>query len=363
MSKTADVRVLTGNNTRYDEIDGVEITPAFTLRRRSSILDCVAPICARKPDWLILQYNPFSYGKWGLNPYVPKLVSRVKRQSPTTRVAVMVHEMFLVFAFERWQTTIMTTWQRLQFWQLGRQADIMFFSSMSYIDLVSSWFPSTPLRHLPVGCNIDAVDLTAAEARRQLGIADDEFVLGFFGGTRIFRNVEQVIAAATALAATGVKTVLLMIGDGSAEPVKPVPGLRVVAAAKLPASEVSLRFRAMHVYLAPYADGASTRRGTFVAGLAHGLPIVSTIGTNSDKLISDQNGRSCLLVDATDAVAFTNAVLRLAAQPDQRAQLAKSCESFFSNQFTWQKICDAMFEALKSVSGHPTSAQRTRTSV
>ena len=71
LAKSAAVTIVTSSTVSCDPIDEVEIIPVFDPQHRRSIGRIGNVIAAGQPDWLILQFNQFSYGKWGLNPYLP----------------------------------------------------------------------------------------------------------------------------------------------------------------------------------------------------------------------------------------------------------------------------------------------------
>ncbi len=70
-------------------------------------------------------------------------------------------------------------------------------------------------------------------------------------------------------------------------------GERVVSAGLLADRDASLHLQACDVMIQPYVDGASARRTTLMAALAHGRAIVTTIGSLSG-LVDDDRMRSSL---------------------------------------------------------------------
>src|SRR5258708_23500443 len=72
----------------------------------------------------------------------------------------------------------------------------------------------------------------------------------------------------------------------------------------LAADEVSRRLAAVDVYLAPYIDGISTRRGAFIAGLEHRLPTVGTYGVHTDRCLLEENHKAFALIDSADRSGF-----------------------------------------------------------
>ncbi len=167
-------------------------------------------VAADRPDWLLLQYNPFSYGRRGLNLSLPRVVRASSGTSPGTRFALFAHEQFV--PVHDWKHAVMTTWQRWQFRQLGRAADVIFSSIDVWAAGNRRRFPGTPVVHMPVGSNLPRVAIGRAEARARLGLTDGDAVLGVFGRTHNSRLMAPLGHAIAAARAAGHRPVLLYIG-------------------------------------------------------------------------------------------------------------------------------------------------------
>src|SRR5205823_11906987 len=111
---------------------------AFAPSRRRSVLGLVKRIAERQPDWVILQFNQFSFGRWGLNPLLPLALKRIKRRCPQTRLGVMFHEDFVPPI--TWKFRIMRIWQKWPFKSIGRTADVVFFSISPWVTRYGGWF-------------------------------------------------------------------------------------------------------------------------------------------------------------------------------------------------------------------------------
>ena len=94
LARSSDVAVLTGAPAP-DPIPGVRVRTAFAADDPASVWGLACPVAQDRPDWVLLQYNPFSYGRWGWNPHLPRVMRRIKRDAPGTRLALMVHEPFV----------------------------------------------------------------------------------------------------------------------------------------------------------------------------------------------------------------------------------------------------------------------------
>src|SRR5689334_17096209 len=96
LSAQADVTILTAAAARPPApIANVEIRGVFDPRCPATAGAIVNEITRGRPDWVVLQYNPFAYGRRGLNLHLPRAMRRIRSLSPGTRVAVMFHETYV----------------------------------------------------------------------------------------------------------------------------------------------------------------------------------------------------------------------------------------------------------------------------
>ena len=103
----------------------------------------------------------------------------------------------------------------------------------------------------------------------------------------------------------------------------------------VPAPQVSAAFLSSDLCLLPYRDGASYRRGSFMAALEHGMAIVSTPSRVPYPDLSD--GETLLLAPPDDPAALTAACARIFSDPELRSRLGENARAL-SRQFTWQSI-------------------------
>ena len=205
---------------------------------------------------------------------------------------------------------------------------------------------------IPIGSNIPAQSISSAErmAHRQgLGYAAQDLVIGYFGFLNRSKGGLMLIRTLHALIQSGLPAQLLMIGDrvGASDPTNHAYLQEVEALAQnlgvadriqwtgfLPDSAVSLALTACDLMLLPFTDGASLRRGSLMAALAHGCPIVTTI---PDDLTGFVDGQDLLFVPREDAQAAAQAVSRIAQDPALAQALGAQARQV-SRQFTWESI-------------------------
>ena len=167
---------------------------------------------------------------------------------------------------------------------------------------------------------------------------------------------EDLIEALSRLVQAGRDVRLVMIGAkvGSSDPTNQAYlarveqliqaaglGERVVWTGYLPDSEVTATWKATDVCVLPYRDGASKRRGTLMAALAHGVPIVTT--TPQLPVAHFRDGENMLLVPPSNPQALSSAVARIADDLALQQRLAAGALGL-SRQFTWPAIAAATLD-------------------
>jgi glycosyltransferase involved in cell wall biosynthesis len=110
---------------------------------------------------------------------------------------------------------------------------------------------------------------------------------------------------------------------------------RVQWTGRLPDAGVSEALAVCDALLMPYEDGASLRRGTLMAGLAHGCAIVTTVPATP--LPELEEGRDLLTIPVGDDAAAAAALQRIAADAQLAATLRDGALAA-ARRFTWEEI-------------------------
>jgi glycosyltransferase involved in cell wall biosynthesis len=122
----------------------------------------------------------------------------------------------------------------------------------------------------------------------------------------------------------------------------------------VPEEEVSAYLLAADICVLPYRDGASFRRGSLMAALTHGLPIVTTrtpgeqptpTAFSIPRLV---NGKNVLLVPPEDPSEIANAVQRLIADPGLRERIGRGAREL-SEHFRWEDIAARHLEVYRAL--------------
>lgn len=209
-----------------------------------------------------------------------------------------------------------------------------------------------PLAQIPIGSNIQTYTpnhIELAEVRETLGLREDDCLLGYFGFLNESKGADTLLRAVAQL---DERFHLVFIGGqtGSSDAANNAAFLASLEAliAELDLTErvhwtgfladdtrVSTYLHAADLMVMPYRDGASLRRGTLMAALAHGRPLITTRPTTPTPELAHQENVWFVPVD--DAAAVAAAVQTLAASPAMREQLGTAATAVAAG-FTWDKI-------------------------
>ncbi|WP_218079980.1 glycosyltransferase family 4 protein [Anthocerotibacter panamensis] len=305
-----------------------------------------------KPDWLILQYNPFLYARRGFNPWLVAAVYQAKQAHPGLKLALMAHELFM--PPDNLKFAVMGAFQRLQLWVLLGMTEVVFTSIERWAEMIQPWAPQKPILPIPVGSNIPVQLISEDQKRalrRELGIPEDGFILGSFGSAHYGRMQGLVLKTFRHLREAGLPVHLLFIGSGSDElkaacPPQLRPFLHTTGF--LEPRQASHHLQVIEVFLAPFLDGISARRTSALSGLAHGLPVLSTVGHATDAYWQQEFPES--LVAVSDEAGLTRLALQCAQDEQLRTQWAQKGYELYQKRFTWPAIAGQMLKTLAKYS-------------
>ena len=304
------------------------------------------------PDVLHIQYQSAAYG---LHPAINLLPWYVRFRGASPKTAVTFHDLRVPYVFPkagplRWWSVV----------ELARRSDATIVTNVEDHVVLNSYRFGERVQIIPIGSNVHVAspaDHTRTITRERWGYGMDDIVLCYFGFLNESKGGESLIQALSVLAEGRSNVYLLMIGGkiGSSDPQNRAYLERVetmIADLSLldrvqwtgftSQAEVSANFMASDICVLPYLDGVSFRRGSFMAALAHGLPIVTTQpGLPLGDLV---NGENVMLVSRDDVAELAAAIAQLIDTPDLRKQLADAARQL-SLSFDWEQIARRTLEA------------------
>jgi polysaccharide biosynthesis protein PslF len=301
-------------------------------------------------DWISWQYQPAIYGgKWSF--YNSMLAWLAQRSS---RLITTFHTL-------TYPSPLSPT--RLNAFAISALSHQIVVTNEKHRQELLRLYPKAKSKHhlIPVGSNIlpdhekwQNRDAIYTQIRQKLGIAPRQLLISNFGLIYPDKNLEALVHAVGQLHTSGHSVHLLLIGQvrPSSQPylakIKNLvqqAGLEndVTWVHDCPVDEVSDYLFASDIYAVPYKDGLTTRRGSALAGMAHGLPTVSTKGPATPDIFV--GGENILLTPLEDETAFFQALLDLVTSSEKRHRLGNAARGL-SVQFSWEFIARQFAQVL-----------------
>jgi glycosyltransferase involved in cell wall biosynthesis len=234
---------------------------------------------------LFVQYVPQAFGLRGMNvPFCLWLLRRSRRQ----RVAVLFHEVAFPRGSRRLALAALAEATRAMARIVIRAAHELYVTIPGWEPLLRELGCEQRPVWLPTSSNVPAsVDPEVRRAARERALGGRPGPLvGHFGTygppiAALLREVLPPILAAPGRAA-------LLVGRGSdrfAEELRArLPGGRIEATGELPLEQIASHLAACDILVQPFPDGVSSRRGTVMACLAAGLPVVTNDGQLTESM-------------------------------------------------------------------------------
>jgi glycosyltransferase involved in cell wall biosynthesis len=214
-----------------------------------------------------------------------------------------------------------------------------------------------PIARIPIGSNIAVsppANFSREAWREVMRLPANIFLIGYFGFINATKGVDTLAHAVRLMAEKDPNVELVIIGGQTGDSDKTniqqadeaerlIGGLgisrRVRWTGFIPPEHVSAYLMACDVIALPYKDGVSFRRGTLMAALAHGCPIVTTMPEVETPELVD--GGAMRLVPPNNPHRLAEVLLELRNDDAQRAQLGLGAAGL-AQQFRWETIATAL---------------------
>ena len=207
------------------------------------------------------------------------------------------------------------------------------------------------LTEVPIGSNIAIAPAgDGAATRAAIGAPPRGPLLVHFGLVYPGKGLETLLSALALVRATHADAHLVVAGDTRERDLGYRSDLEALAVelgvaravtwtGRRDDDEVSRILSLADVFVAPFDGGASLRRGSLLAALAHGLPIVSTASAGASGVLHD--GDNIALVPPRDPAALAARICVLLDSPGQRARLVDGARKLAS-RLAWPAIAEEM---------------------
>lgn len=306
------------------------VLPGVTLHRLTDhfgprgLIELSHGLAAIPAAQVVVQYTPHAFGFKGLNLPLALWLNQRRR-----RYSVMFHEVaYPYIPGQPFQHRILAHVTHLMARLIATQASRVFVSIQGWVPVLRQLSRRLPPCHwMPVPTNVartpDYSDAAAIRSR----LPPDSHVIGHFGTYQgaIACMLTSILAP---LLSADPRRVANLVGLGSdrfaSGFIQTYPQLRdqLRATGALSAVDVANHLSACDLLVQPYPDGACTRRGSLMAGMGLGLPILTNLGRLSDTVFFETNA-ICLATD------------------DSPQQMVSLAEELLNNPCELQRLRDA----------------------
>jgi glycosyltransferase involved in cell wall biosynthesis len=279
-----------------------------------------------QPDRILVQYVPQAFGWKGMNlPFAAWLAVRASRIAP---VWVMFHEVATPFVWRPARHALLAGVTRVMARMVAGAADRVFVSTPAWDAMLYRYCPRVRQPEwAPVPSNIGT-----APRRNATPIMDrfpelrGKLLIGHFGtyGSLI---VECLKPALIRILEAHPEHVAILFGDKGdifrADLLKRHPEFagRLFATGRLDGDKLADTILECDLFVQPYPDGVSTRRGSAMGVLALGVPMVTNAGAATETIWT--TGCVAISNDGTPAAVAVKAEELLLASQTRRAELGR----------------------------------------
>jgi glycosyltransferase involved in cell wall biosynthesis len=307
----------------------------------------------RSFDVIHIQYPARFYG---YRPFLGLLTIVTKIVMPGVPVVITLHE-FRITHILRKLTAV----------GLAAPASAVVLTADSERTEIEKWMPwLRPRLHvLTMASTIPPVEMNderRREVRRSHGIADTDLVIVYFGLLHPNKGIEAILKSFAIVHRQMPHTRLMMLSlfDPSANPyhaklLVETSSLEIqdaiVWAGYLDNTAVSEHLSSADIGFFPYQDGVTLRRLSFMTGMSHGLPTLTTTGHAGWEKIGLRNGENVLLVDAgAHTEEMARSLQTLASDPRLRVRLSQGARAWAA-PFQWSTIVARSLDLYAELTG------------
>jgi glycosyltransferase involved in cell wall biosynthesis len=270
-------------------------------------------------------------------------------------VFIMFHEVAFPFrSGQRLRHSVLAVVHRVMAWVILRSVRHSFTSTEPYMALLRTLgSDQTPISLLRICSNIPMESYQPdGWPVSDPGSSSDRFTVGIFSnfGAQINAILEPVIGSLVG----NPKIQVLLLGPGESfcqtlAKKYPQAADQVKTTGRLRVNKVAGHMRRCDALLQLYPDGASAARGTLIGALASGVPVVTTSGPATDRLLLDSQA---ILFAETSAESIRDAIELLRENPALAADLADRAQQLYRESFQPAVIVSRIRDAVSWSKDH-----------
>ncbi len=227
--------------------------------------------------------------------------------------------------------------------------------SPALLDAVRRINPAKAQKTILIENTIDASDLPGApsrngavDVRSRLGLARDRIIALYTGSLEPYQGIDLLMKSAARAVASFPGLTFVIVGGEPAQvsrlqrlAVHEHVGDHCVFTGTRPIDEIHDFIRAADILLSPRADGANTPSKIY-SYMKSGKPIVATDLPTHRQVLHKETS----LLTPKDPGAFSDAIVRLARDPELRGELGRRARTFAAERYTFGDFVERTRQAL-----------------
>lgn len=266
----------------------------------------------------------------------------------------------------RVMTTLHEFGERRLRWRLRAMLNVLTSDVVVCINSVDAFNISNlirerkPVHHIPLASNIEFHPLTdqdRSNIRTGTGTGTSDLALAYFGFITPLKGFEVLLEAVRELIKTDTAVKLMILSHLQPNTnkyhqsiVKKIDEMNlknvcVLGDRYFSEVEVSQYLQAADIGVLPFIEGASERRGSLMAALEHGLPVITTLGPYApSSFIDDEN---MILIPPNNVQELTASITRLASDQVLMDRISSGAKTITS-AISWEEIANKYAEIYDS---------------
>jgi glycosyltransferase involved in cell wall biosynthesis len=312
---------------------------------RSALRELSDKFPIQERTWFLLQYTALAWSRHGFSWRFLTLIRHLKKRG--ARCAVVFHDAD-AYSGNRLVDRTRRVVQLYTMRSALRLADLSIFTIPPE---KIPWIPASSKKtvFIPVGANLPSPETTWQKSESTKESSPAVAVFSLSEGQVGAREV-KLIADAVRFAGERVGPLRIMVLGRNSEiaraqlhEILATAPVQITVHGLLPAHEIVRLLGSCDVML--FARGPlSTRRGSAIAGIACGLPIVARRGWETAPPVTEAG---VVLVEPDDTTTFGPALVRVLADRPFRMLLAERSRQAYLQYFSWEVIASQFAQAMR----------------
>ncbi|MDD4955626.1 MAG: glycosyltransferase family 4 protein [Candidatus Omnitrophica bacterium] len=342
------LNIVTTKNPQIKPLEGVTVTQLIKSWNFSGLFTLLDFFKKNKADIIHIQYPTQSYKDKAMINVFPVFL---KLFLPKIRLIVTMHDIATAHIFNKIRA--------IPFFMFCDKIVLTVSEEKEYLAKKMPFLRSK-LEVIHISSNIKPVTMDSGEKkliRQKLGVLEGETLISNFGYILPKKGLETLLYCLKILKEEGSLIKLIFISEFLPQENKYHASLKGLACSLnvsdliiwtgyCPEEEASRYLLSSDICVELYDDGVSYRRGSFLAALCHGLPVIVNIKEKLPDGLKDSE--NILAVPVKDAKKLADAVKKLIASGELRARLGCFAKEL-SEIFSYENVAKEYFDLYNSV--------------